>query len=107
MLIEGGQISKRGDHLYGADWLAGSWAISRRVSHWTCWPNWHTETGEINRAAGPIRNARMMAVGRPDGVLAMSGGKGTRNMMGQAKAAGVKVWDPLGAHPPELSDRRA
>lgn len=41
--------------------------------------------------AGPRRNARMLAEGKPDLVLAFAGGKGTRNMIEQAETAGVPV----------------
>ena len=43
------------------------------------------------RAAGPIRNKRMLDEGRPELVVAFPGGRGTANMVKQAKAAGVKV----------------
>ena len=43
------------------------------------------------RAAGPIRNKRMIDDGKPDVVIAFPGGKGTANMMKQARAAGIKV----------------
>lgn len=42
------------------------------------------------RAAGPIRNAEMVAR-RPDLLLAFPGGKGTANMTRQAIAAGIPV----------------
>lgn len=42
-------------------------------------------------AAGPIRNARMLAEGKPDLVVAFPGGRGTANMVAQARAAGVRV----------------
>ena len=42
------------------------------------------------RAAGPIRNAEMVAR-RPDLLLAFPGGKGTANMTRQAIAAGIQV----------------
>lgn len=43
------------------------------------------------RAAGPFRNRRMLEEGKPDFVVAFPGGRGTANMVSQAKAAGVKV----------------
>jgi hypothetical protein len=43
------------------------------------------------RAAGPIRNQRMLDVGKPDFVIAFPGGHGTANMVRKAKAAGVQV----------------
>ena len=43
------------------------------------------------RAAGPIRNKRMLMEGKPDLVVAFPGGRGTENMKKQAKDAGVPV----------------
>ena len=43
------------------------------------------------RGAGPERNARMLAEGRPDLVVAFPGGTGTADMVRRAKAAGVRV----------------
>jgi hypothetical protein len=43
------------------------------------------------RAAGPIRNSRMLEEGKPDFVVAFPGGRGTANMVKQAEAAGVPV----------------
>lgn len=41
--------------------------------------------------AGPARNARMLAEGRPDLVIAFPGGRGTADMMRKARKAGVEV----------------
>lgn len=43
------------------------------------------------KAAGPIRNQRMLDEGRPDLVLAFPGGNGTADMMRRAKVAGIEV----------------
>lgn len=43
------------------------------------------------RAAGPIRNRRMMEEGKPELVIAFPGGRGTADMVEVAKEAGVKV----------------
>lgn len=43
------------------------------------------------RAAGPIRNKRMLDEGKPDFVVAFPGGRGTDNMISQAHAAGIEV----------------
>lgn len=49
--------------------------------------DWHTH----GRAAGPIRNKRMLDEGKPDVVMAFPGGRGTANMVKLARAHGVKV----------------
>ena len=41
---------------------------------------------KFGRAAGPIRNAQMLREGKPDLVVAFPGGRGTANMVAQAKA---------------------
>ena len=43
------------------------------------------------KAAGPIRNAEMLADFKPDTVIAFPGGRGTADMVRKAKAAGVRV----------------
>lgn len=71
----------------GADRLAGEWARSRGCkveifpAHWS----------EQGRAAGVIRNQRMLAEGKPDLVLAFPGGRGTEDMMRRARRAGVPL----------------
>ena len=46
---------------------------------------------KYKKAAGPIRNAQMITEGKPDLVIAFPGGKGTANMIKQAKDAGIPV----------------
>lgn len=43
------------------------------------------------KMAGPIRNKQMLRCGDPELVVAFPGGKGTANMVTQARKAGVKV----------------
>jgi hypothetical protein len=78
MLIEGGA--------HGADELAHYWAMNRCIDCLTVPANW----SKNGRGAGPIRNARMLDY-KPDLVIAFPGGRGTANMIKQAKAAGVRV----------------
>jgi hypothetical protein len=51
--------------------------------------DWNT----LGRAAGPIRNGRMLRDGLPDAVIAFAGGIGTANLVAQARAAGVTVYE--------------
>ena len=92
LLIDGGAS--------GADALARQWAVERRVRGWTFMANWEAH----GRAAGPIRNSRMLVEGKPDLVVAFSGGAGTRSMVRKALAAGVQVMRQDMA--PEGGDRR-
>lgn len=71
----------------GADTLAGDWAKERGVPVEAYPADWDKH----GRAAGPIRNSRMLREGKPDLVLAFPGGRGTANMVKQAGQAGVGV----------------
>lgn len=57
------------------------------VKHLPFQADWHTH----RRAAGPIRNRRMIEEGKPDLVVAFPGGRGTANMVAQARKAGIDV----------------
>lgn len=73
----------------GADALAAEWARERGcviVAYPADWAR--------GRAAGPLRNQRMIDDGRPDGVVAFPGRRGTADMVRRALAAGLKVWRP-------------
>lgn len=78
IVIEGGAS--------GADAIARKWARSRGVLVATVPALWDRR----GRGAGPQRNAGMLLLG-PDLVLAFPGGRGTANMVQQAKDAGVWV----------------
>jgi hypothetical protein len=71
----------------GADALAAIWAKARHVAVEEYPADWRTH----GHAAGPLRNRKMLEEGRPDVVVAFPGGKGTRDMVRQARAAGVQV----------------
>lgn len=71
----------------GADSLAGAWAMTHRVNVLRYPPAW-TKHG---RQSGAIRNRQMIIEGRPDLVVAFPGGPGTRDIVAQAKAVGIRV----------------
>lgn len=71
----------------GADTAAYSWAKIHHLHDRTYPADW-TKHG---RAAGPIRNATMLAEGNPDVVIAFPGGTGTAHMVRLARNAGVEV----------------
>jgi hypothetical protein len=71
----------------GADKLADEWCDVWGVRKRVYLPDWQKH----GRAAGPIRNRRMLEEGKPDLVVAFRGGRGTADMVRQAKAAGLKV----------------
>lgn len=71
----------------GADRMAGTWARAGGLPV----ESYPAEWGKYGYAAGPKRNKQMLTEGRPDLVIAFPGGKGTANMVAQAKAAGIEV----------------
>ena len=73
----------------GADSLAGQWAELRGVFCLAFIADWN----KYGKKAGPIRN-RLMLTMNPNGVVAFPGGIGTADMISQAKAQGVNVWEP-------------
>lgn len=71
----------------GADTMAGEWAAKAAIPVDSFPADW----SKHGRAAGPIRNKRMIDEGKPDLVVAYPGGRGTANMVKQARAAGIRV----------------
>ena len=78
-VIEGGAL--------GADRFGRHWAIHNGIPFETYEADWAT----YGDAAGPIRNRQMITVGKPGHIIAFPGGAGTRNMVKQARAAGISV----------------
>lgn len=73
----------------GADSLAGEWASRNGIPQQVFRADWKL----YGKSAGPIRNRQMLCDGKPDGVVAFPGGRGTANMVKQATEAGLKVWE--------------
>lgn len=71
----------------GADYFAACWANEQKIELATYLADWRAH----GRAAGPIRNGKMLKDGKPDLVVAFPGGRGTANMVSLAKVAGVRV----------------
>jgi hypothetical protein len=71
----------------GADTLAERTAKLLQVPRTVYRANWKRH----GKAAGPIRNTRMLIEGKPDLVVAFPGGRGTADMVRQAKDYGVEV----------------
>lgn len=83
VLIQGGAS--------GADRLAAKWADTRNVPVVTYPPNWSR-----GKRGGPERNAFMLRDSRAEVVIAFPGGRGTADMIEQARAAGVDVHEIAG-----------
>lgn len=71
----------------GADRLARLWCESRAIPYDNFPANWK----KYGKAAGPIRNQRMIDVGKPDLVVAAPGGTGTADMVRRAEVAGIPI----------------
>lgn len=71
----------------GADRLSGEWAGARGVSVEVHPADWKKH----GRAAGPIRNQKMLEE-KPDLVVAFPGGRGTADMVRRAREAGIEVF---------------
>jgi hypothetical protein len=71
----------------GADRLADGWALYNKIPPYRFHALWKSK----GKAAGPIRNRRMLEKGKPDLVVAFPGGAGTKDMVSAALGAGVKV----------------
>jgi hypothetical protein len=84
LVIEGGAS--------GADALGGHWADARGIPCEVYRAEWKLH----GKAAGFIRNRRMLAEGKPDLVVAFPGGNGTAHMVGLAREAGVEVIEDKG-----------
>jgi len=76
----------------GADTLAREWADHREIFVETYMAEW----AKFGKAAGYIRNAKMLNSGNPGMVVCFPGGKGTANMKRIAEGACVSV---VIAHP--------
>ena len=87
LLLEAGKLRLIHGDAPGADQLAADWALENRIRTKTYPADW----GRYGRAAGPIRNATMLAKERPDLVVAFPGGRGTADMRRRAGTAGVPV----------------
>ena len=71
----------------GADRLADNWASFNKIPAY----RFHAAWTQYGNAAGPIRNAKMLAKGKPDLVVAFPGATGTKDMIRKALAAKVDV----------------
>jgi len=70
----------------GADRLSGEWATARGITVEAHPADWKKH----GRAAGPIRNQKMLEE-KPELVVAFPGGKGTADMVRKARQAELEV----------------
>jgi hypothetical protein len=74
----------------GADTLADEWAKARGIERQPFPADW---MGDGPKLAGPIRNSRMIAVGKPQLVVAFPGASGTHDCVSKAVRAGIDVFE--------------
>jgi hypothetical protein len=74
----------------GADTIGREWAESRGIDV-TPFPATQESWDRLGKVAGHMRNAQMLREGKPDRVFVLPGGKGTIDMVIQAKDADVPV----------------
>lgn len=78
----------------GADSLADQWAKARGIQPMV-FEVTRDDWQRLGPRAGPLRNTSMLNHGKPDGVVAFPGGKGTAYMVRQSVNAGLNVWHPI------------
>lgn len=71
----------------GADSLAGAWAKHVGIEEERFPADW----GRFGKAAGMIRNQKMLDEGKPNLVVAFVGGRGTADMIARAKKHNIEV----------------
>lgn len=72
----------------GADHIGAVWSVSRNIPDFARFDADWTMHG---KAAGPLRNQRMLDEGKPNLVIAFAGGRGTADMVRRARVAGITV----------------
>lgn len=87
-LIDGGQQKRRKDSsIVGADYWAHQWARASDTPSERYFADWDA----FGRSAGPKRNRRMLAEGKPTHGLVMPGGSGTADMLSLMLDAKIPV----------------
>jgi predicted Rossmann-fold nucleotide-binding protein len=79
----------------GADELAERWAHAHQIPVETFAADWE----KYGKAAGPLRNQRMLVEGKPNIVIAFPGGRGTGDMVNRAMMARVPVYAVTASEP--------
>lgn len=73
----------------GTDSIAGAWAVERGVPLAIFPANWKGE----NKAAGPLRNQRILDTVFVDGCVAFPGDRGTNDMIDRVNRAKISLMD--------------
>lgn len=89
-IIEGGQRTRdrhTREIIGGADYWAMRWAKRNTIPFDSVRADWNKH----GKAAGPIRNQRMIDEFKPKLVVAFKGGNGTADMVRRAKLADIEI----------------
>ena len=88
-IVQGGQVTidPETNEKYGADHLAKQWALDHKLQCETFYADWNG----LGKAAGPLRNQKMLDEAKPVGCIAFPGGRGTYDMVRRVRAAGLPV----------------
>ena len=84
----------------GADFYAGAWAQERGVTC-TAFP---ADWAKHGKAAGPIRNQKMLDEFKPTLAVGFPGGRGSADMEARVRRRRVRLLLPVGDVPPEQED---
>lgn len=87
-----GKYDIDGIPIYGADILAGDWAIRNNIPVKE-YPVTAEEWNRYKKRAGILRNYKMLDHENPDFIVAFPGGSGTKNMVEYSLANGKDVLD--------------
>lgn len=87
LVIDGASDMNRTLSYMGANYWAHQWALARGRDTIRVPARWDIH----GRAAGPIRNADMLANHNANLVIAFPGGRGTDDMIKRAERASIKV----------------
>lgn len=74
----------------GADTMADEWAEANHVARCIWRPDWNT----LGKQAGPLRNAKMLEMGKPNLVVAFkdkSDSRGTDDCLRKARERGIRT----------------
>lgn len=88
-LIDGASDDVTGPYV-GADYWSHQWAMAHDIPTVRV----HAEWKKHGRAAGPIRNQKILDDWSPAYLVTFSGGRGTADMTERAKRAGLRIVEP-------------
>ena len=79
--------------IHGA--ASGADTLARNFAHFMAIPveSYPADWDKYKKAAGPIRNTKMLKEGKPEIVIAFPGGRGTADMIKQARESYVPVME--------------